>query len=130
MIHHPGRQVRLASIRAGLAARGWRDRPRRLAAPVPAFARSTAACATDRAMQTNNMAELITAAKYWRRWSNPSWIVCKFNNGDLNQVTWEQRVMEGDPKFEASQQISDGAAGQLHGSASGASWRGACNGAG
>jgi len=30
-----------------------------------------------------------------------------FNNQDLNQVTWEQRVMEGDPKFEASQQIPD-----------------------
>lgn len=28
-----------------------------------------------------------------------------FNNEDLNQVTWEQRVMEGDPKFNASQQI-------------------------
>jgi pyruvate dehydrogenase (quinone) len=27
------------------------------------------------------------------------------NNSDLNQVTWEQRVMEGDPKFEASQDI-------------------------
>ena len=27
------------------------------------------------------------------------------NNQDLNQVTWEQRVMEGDPKFEASQDI-------------------------
>jgi pyruvate dehydrogenase (quinone) len=24
---------------------------------------------------------------------------------DLNQVTWEQRVMNGDPKFEASQNI-------------------------
>ena len=31
--------------------------------------------------------------------------VCVFNNEDLNQVTWEQRVMEGDPKFKASQQI-------------------------
>ena len=30
-----------------------------------------------------------------------------FNNQDLNQVTWEQRVMEGDPKFEATQQIPD-----------------------
>jgi pyruvate dehydrogenase (quinone) len=27
------------------------------------------------------------------------------NNGDLNQVTWEQRVLEGNPKFEASQDI-------------------------
>ena len=32
-------------------------------------------------------------------------IVGVFNNEDLNQVTWEQRVMEGDPKFDASQQI-------------------------
>jgi pyruvate dehydrogenase (quinone) len=28
-----------------------------------------------------------------------------WNNEDLNQVTWEQRVMEGDPKFEASQRL-------------------------
>jgi pyruvate dehydrogenase (quinone) len=27
------------------------------------------------------------------------------NNEDLNQVTWEQRAMEGDPRFEASQAI-------------------------
>jgi pyruvate dehydrogenase (quinone) len=30
-----------------------------------------------------------------------------FNNQDLNQVTWEQRVLEGDPKFDATQQILD-----------------------
>ena len=29
------------------------------------------------------------------------------NNRDLNQVTWEQRAMAGDPKFEASQQVPD-----------------------
>jgi pyruvate dehydrogenase (quinone) len=51
------------------------------------------------------MAELITIAKYWRRWTDHRCIVCVFNNEDLNQVTWEQRVMEGDPKFEASQRI-------------------------
>ena len=27
------------------------------------------------------------------------------NNEDLNQVTWEQRAMAGDPKFHASQDI-------------------------
>jgi pyruvate dehydrogenase (quinone) len=53
----------------------------------------------------NNMAELITVEKYWRRWQNRTWICCVFNNEDLNQVTWEQRVMEGDPKFEPSQVI-------------------------
>src|ERR1700760_2431953 len=49
--------------------------------------------------------ELITVAKYWGRWSDHRLIVCVFNNEDLNQVTWEQRVMEGDPKFAASQDI-------------------------
>jgi pyruvate dehydrogenase (quinone) len=29
------------------------------------------------------------------------------NNRDLNQVTWEQRAMAGDPKFEASQDVPD-----------------------
>jgi pyruvate dehydrogenase (quinone) len=29
------------------------------------------------------------------------------NNGDLNQVTWEQRAMSGDPRFEASQDVPD-----------------------
>lgn len=39
--------------------------------------------------------------------SRRRFIICVFNNQDLNQVTWEQRVMEGDPKFEASQDIPD-----------------------
>jgi pyruvate dehydrogenase (quinone) len=30
-----------------------------------------------------------------------------FNNQDLNEVTWEQHVMEGNPKFDASQDIPD-----------------------
>jgi pyruvate dehydrogenase (quinone) len=29
------------------------------------------------------------------------------NNRDLNQVTWEQRAMEGNPKFEGSQDLPD-----------------------
>jgi len=61
----------------------------------------------DGAMQMNGMNELITAAKYWQRWSDPRLIVAVLNNQDLNQVTWEQRVLEGDPKFEASQDIPD-----------------------
>jgi pyruvate dehydrogenase (quinone) len=61
----------------------------------------------DGAMQMNGMAELITVAKYWREWSDPRLIVMVLNNRDLNQVTWEQRAMEGDPKFEASQDLPD-----------------------
>ena len=61
----------------------------------------------DGAMQMNGMNELITAAKYWRRWSDPRLIVLVLNNHDLNQVTWEQRVLEGDPKFAGSQDIPE-----------------------
>jgi pyruvate dehydrogenase (quinone) len=59
----------------------------------------------DGAMQMGGMAEMLTAAKYYKMWSDPRLIVLVLNNEDLNQVTWEQRVMEGDPKFEASQDI-------------------------
>lgn len=61
----------------------------------------------DGAMQMGGNAELITIAKYWRRWSDPRLIVLVLNNRDLNQVTWEQRVMEGDPRLEASQDVPD-----------------------
>jgi pyruvate dehydrogenase (quinone) len=56
-------------------------------------------------MQMNNMAELITVSKYWKRWKSSKWICMVLNNQDLNEVTWEQRVMEGDPKFPAAQDI-------------------------
>ncbi|HEU4649537.1 MAG TPA: thiamine pyrophosphate-dependent enzyme, partial [Gemmatimonadales bacterium] len=59
------------------------------------------------AMQMNGINELITIAKYWMRWSDPRLVIMVLNNRDLNQVTWEQRVFEGDPKFEASQDLPD-----------------------
>jgi pyruvate dehydrogenase (quinone) len=61
----------------------------------------------DGAMQMNGNAELLTIAKYWRRWSDPRLVILVLNNGDLNQVTWEQRAMAGDPKLEASQELPD-----------------------
>ena len=59
----------------------------------------------DGAMQMGGMAEMLTAAKYYETWADPRLVVLVLNNEDLNQVTWEQRVMEGDPQFEASQRI-------------------------
>jgi pyruvate dehydrogenase (quinone) len=53
----------------------------------------------------NNMAELITVAKYYKTWTTPHWICCVWNNEDLNQVTWEQRIMQGFPKFSATQEL-------------------------
>ncbi|HEY0277741.1 MAG TPA: thiamine pyrophosphate-requiring protein [Solirubrobacterales bacterium] len=61
----------------------------------------------DGAMQMNGMAELITIARYRERWPDQRLIVMVLNNRDLNQVTWEQRAMEGDPKFEGSQSLPD-----------------------
>jgi len=61
----------------------------------------------DGAMQMNGMAELLTIEKYWRRWSDPRLVILVLHNNDLNQVTWEMRAMEGNPKFEASQDIPD-----------------------
>ncbi|MFN2607907.1 MAG: thiamine pyrophosphate-requiring protein [Acidimicrobiales bacterium] len=61
----------------------------------------------DGAMQMNGMNELLTIAKYWRDWSDPRLVVHVLHNNDLNQVTWEQRAMEGDPKFEVSQDLPD-----------------------
>ncbi|MFN2614936.1 MAG: thiamine pyrophosphate-requiring protein [Actinomycetota bacterium] len=61
----------------------------------------------DGAFQMNGMAELITVKRYWKRWKNPTMIFCIFNNQDLNQVTWEQRALGGDPKFMGTQWIPD-----------------------
>jgi pyruvate dehydrogenase (quinone) len=94
------------SLSGGLASMGAAV-PYAIAAKFAYPERSVIALVGDGAMQMNNMAELITVAKYWRQWASPKWICAVFNNEDLNQVTWEQRVMEGDPKFEASQRIPD-----------------------
>jgi pyruvate dehydrogenase (quinone) len=98
------RRGQKCSLSGGLSSMGAAV-PYAIAAKFAHPERPVIALVGDGAMQMNNMAELITVAKYWHRWSNPKWIVCVFNNEDLNQVTWEQRVMEGDPKFDATQQI-------------------------
>ncbi|MCA6124410.1 thiamine pyrophosphate-requiring protein [Bradyrhizobium sp. WSM 1704] len=93
-----------ASLSGGLASMGAAV-PYAIAAKYAEPDRPVIALVGDGAMQMNNMAELITVAKYWRDWPDHRWIVCVFNNEDLNQVTWEQRIINGDPKFEASQTI-------------------------
>ncbi|HEX3970214.1 MAG TPA: thiamine pyrophosphate-requiring protein [Stellaceae bacterium] len=98
------RRGMMCSLSGGLASMGAAV-PYAIAAKFAYPERPVFALVGDGAMQMNNMAELITVAKYWRTWSNPHWICGVFNNEDLNQVTWEQRVMEGNPKFEASQDI-------------------------
>lgn len=61
----------------------------------------------DGAMQMLGNNGLITIAKYYKKWKDPRMVILVLNNRDLNQVTWEQRVMEGDPRYAISQDIPD-----------------------
>ena len=98
------RRGMMCSLSGGLASMGAAV-PYAIAAKFAHSDRPVIALVGDGAMQMNNMAELITVAKYWQQWKDGRWICMVMNNEDLNQVTWEQRVMEGDPKFEASQDL-------------------------
>jgi pyruvate dehydrogenase (quinone) len=61
----------------------------------------------DGAMQMNGLNELITVYKYYREWSDPRLIFCVLNNTDLNQVTWEQRILSGAPRNMETQPLPD-----------------------
>jgi pyruvate dehydrogenase (quinone) len=100
------RRGMMASLSGTLATMGP-GVPYAIAAKFTHPDRVAIALVGDGAMQMNGLAELLTIAKYWRRWSDPRLVVLVLNNRDLNQVTWEQRALEGDPKFEASQDIPD-----------------------
>lgn len=91
-----------ASISGGLATMGC-GVPYALAGKLAYPGRPAIALVGDGAMQMNGINELITIADRWQQWDNPSLIVMVLNNGDLNEVTWEQRVLGGDPRFEDSQ---------------------------
>ena len=95
-----------ASVSGGLATMGC-GVPYALAAKFTHPDRVAIALVGDGAMQMNGVNGLITAAKYWKRWADPRLVVLVQNNRDLNMVTWEQRVMEGDPKYEPSQDVPD-----------------------
>lgn len=79
--------------------------PYALAAKLAHPDRPVIACVGDGAMQMNGMNELLTIARCRARWQEPTFVVLVLNNGDLNMVTWEQRALAGDRKFEASQSL-------------------------
>ena len=100
------REGMMASLSGTLATMGP-GVPYAIAAKFAHPDRPVIALVGDGAMQMNGNGELVTIAKYWQRWSDPRLIVLVLHNNDLNQVTWEQRAMEGDPRYEASQQLPD-----------------------
>jgi pyruvate dehydrogenase (quinone) len=94
----------MMSLSGGLASMGAAV-PYAIAAKFAHPDRPVIALVGDGAMQMNNMAELITVAKYYKTWTTPNWICCVWNNEDLNQVTWEQRVMEAMPRYDTTQSL-------------------------
>ena len=94
------------SLSGGLATMGPAV-PYAIAAKFAFPDRIAIALTGDGAMQMSGVNELITIAKYWKRWSDPRLIIFVANNCDLNQVTWEMRIETGDPKYNVSQQLPD-----------------------
>jgi pyruvate dehydrogenase (quinone) len=98
------RRGMMASLSGNLASMGS-ALPYAVVAKFTHPDRPVVACLGDGAMQMNGLNTLVTVAKYWREWADPRLIVLVLDNGDLNLVTWEQRVMAGDAKFEDSQDL-------------------------
>src|SRR5699024_5750415 len=81
--------------------------PYAIAAKIAYAERPVTAIGSDDAKHMNGNADIVTVQQYWQQWKNPCFIVMVIVNHDLNQVTWEQRVLSGDPKFSAAQDVID-----------------------
>ena len=95
-----------ASLSGGLASLGAAT-PYAVAAKFAFPDRPVIGFIGDGAMQMNGINVMITVSKYWRQWSNPTFVIMVLNNRDLNQVTWEERVQMGEGKTESTQSIPD-----------------------
>ena len=98
------RRGMMASLSGGLATMGPAI-PYAIAAKYAHPKRHVIALLGDGAMQMNGINGLVTISRAWRDWGDPRLTIMVLNNGDLNQVTWEQRGMEGDPRFATSQSL-------------------------
>ena len=94
----------MASLSGNLATMGPAV-PYAAAAKFAYPGRPVIACVGDGAMQMLGNTELVTIAEHFQEWPDPRLVIVVLNNGDLNMVTWEQRVMAGAKKFEPSQDL-------------------------
>jgi pyruvate dehydrogenase (quinone) len=98
------RRGMMASLSGNLATMGP-GVPYAIAAKFAFPERVVIATVGDGAMLMNGINELVTIADNWKQWRNPRLVIMVLANRDLNQVTWEQRVMAGDPKYVVSQTV-------------------------
>ena len=104
--HLPIRDRMKGSVSGTLATMGC-ALPYALAGKLAYPDRMAFAFLGDGAMQMSGLTELVTIAESWQTWSDPRLIMLVLNNRDLSYVTWEQRAMEGEPRFDASQALPD-----------------------
>src|ERR671938_336268 len=100
------RRGNMASLSGTLATMGP-GVPYAIAAKFAYPERPVIAFVGDGAFQMNGMNELLTIKRYHEQWPDQRLVICVFNNQDLNQVTWEQRVLSGDPKYPGTQWLPD-----------------------
>jgi pyruvate dehydrogenase (quinone) len=98
------RRGMMGSVSGGLASLGAAT-PYAVAAKMAYPDRPVIGFIGDGAMQMNGLNVMITVSKYWKRWSDPRFIIMVLNNEDLNQVTWEERVQLGEGKTPSTQSI-------------------------
>ncbi len=96
----------MGSLSGGLASLGAAT-PYAVAAKFAYPERPVIGFIGDGAMQMNGLNEMITVGKYWKEWADPRFIIMVLNNQDLNQVTWEERVMLGDGRTPSTQSVPD-----------------------
>jgi pyruvate dehydrogenase (quinone) len=94
----------VAHVSGTLASMGC-SVPYAIAGKLDAPDRPMVVLSGDGGFQMTGIAELVTVSRMWREWSDPRFVICVLNNGDLAEVSWEQREMEGGPRFGASQDL-------------------------
>ena len=97
----PGAPAHLSST---LACMGC-GLPYGIAAKLDAPDRPVLVMVGDGAFQMSGLGELVTVSHRWRDWADPRFVVLVLSNGDLAEVSWEQREMEGDPRYPNSQDV-------------------------
>ena len=108
-VYHYVRQMSLpttvpAHLSSTLASMGC-GIPYAIAAKTTAPAKPVAVLAGDGAIQMLGINELITVSEAWRGWDDPTMVVVVLANGDLAEVSWEQRESEAQPRFAPSQDV-------------------------
>jgi pyruvate dehydrogenase (quinone) len=99
----PGVPAHLSSTLATMGS----SVPYGIAAKLAHPDRPVVALSGDGAMQMVGINELVTVSRMWREWEDPRFALLVLHNRELAEVTWEQREMEGEPRFDDSQSLPD-----------------------